>query len=51
MIGVKTGYTSKAGPCLIARAKEGKKENDGGWERERRYSAGDFCQNIKKVRL
>ena len=21
MIGVKTGYTSKAGPCLIARAK------------------------------
>jgi D-alanyl-D-alanine carboxypeptidase (penicillin-binding protein 5/6) len=26
MIGVKTGYTSKAGPCLIARAKEGKKD-------------------------
>ena len=26
MIGVKTGYTSKAGPCLIASAKEGKKK-------------------------
>ena len=26
MIGVKTGYTSKAGPCLIARAKDGKKD-------------------------
>lgn len=26
MIGVKTGYTSKAGPCLIARAKEGNKD-------------------------
>ena len=26
MIGVKTGYTNQAGPCLIARAKEGKKD-------------------------
>lgn len=26
MIGVKTGYTSKAGACLIARAKEGKQD-------------------------
>ena len=26
LIGVKTGYTSKAGPCLIARAKDGKKD-------------------------
>ncbi|RBQ28551.1 D-alanyl-D-alanine carboxypeptidase family protein [Aliarcobacter vitoriensis] len=26
MVGVKTGYTSKAGPCLIARAKDGKKD-------------------------
>jgi len=26
IIGVKTGYTSKAGPCLIARAKDGKKD-------------------------
>lgn len=26
LVGVKTGYTSKAGPCLIARAKEGKKD-------------------------
>ncbi len=25
-IGIKTGYTSKAGPCLIARAKEGNKD-------------------------
>ncbi|RAX59256.1 peptidase S11 [Helicobacter monodelphidis] len=25
-VGVKTGYTSKAGPCLIARAKKGKKD-------------------------
>lgn len=25
-IGIKTGYTSKAGPCLIARAKNGKKD-------------------------
>lgn len=26
IVGVKTGYTSKAGPCLIARAKDGKKD-------------------------
>lgn len=26
LIGVKTGYTNQAGPCLIARAKEGKKD-------------------------
>lgn len=26
MIGIKTGYTSKAGPCLIARAKDGNKD-------------------------
>lgn len=25
-VGIKTGYTSKAGPCLIARAKKGKKD-------------------------
>lgn len=26
LVGVKTGYTNQAGPCLIARAKEGKKD-------------------------
>ena len=26
IVGVKTGYTNQAGPCLIARAKEGKKD-------------------------